>query len=170
MDWHDSCVYGYRIDKEVLPMRRQKGFTLIELLIVVAIIGIIAAIAIPNLLNAINRGRQKRTMADMRTISTAMGAYGTDNVFYPIVTDMALLGRYITPVYIKTFPLKDGWGTPYDLNSASDGSEYTLISYGKDREGEGSYPDVDTKTKNFDCDIVANSGSFIQYPEGTQTE
>ncbi|OYV98709.1 MAG: hypothetical protein B7Z68_00255, partial [Acidobacteria bacterium 21-70-11] len=48
-------------------MRKQKGFTLIELLIVVAIIGIIAAIAIPNLLNAINRGRQKRTMADMRS-------------------------------------------------------------------------------------------------------
>jgi len=149
-------------------MRRQKGFTLIELLIVVAIIGIIAAIAIPNLLNAINRGRQKRTMADMRTIATAMGAYGTDNVFYPIVTAMGNLGRYITPVYIKTFPLKDGWGTPYDLLSV--GSEYTLISYGKDRLPESSYPDNDTKTKNFDCDIVQNSGSFVQYPEGTQTE
>ena len=46
--------------------RKDKGFTLIELLIVVAIIGIIAAIAIPNLLNAIDRGKQKRTMADLR--------------------------------------------------------------------------------------------------------
>ncbi len=151
-------------------MRRQKGFTLIELLIVVAIIGIIAAIAIPNLLNAINRGRQKRTMSDMRTISTAMGAYGTDNVFYPRITAMGQLGAFVSPVYIKTFPLTDGWGTPYDLNVDSAGSEYTLISYGKDRKGEGAYPDHDTKTKNFDCDIVANSGSFIQYPEGTQTE
>jgi len=152
-------------------MRRQKGFTLIELLIVVAIIGIIAAIAIPNLLNAINRGRQKRTMADMRTISTAMGAYGTDNVFYPIdQSDFATMGAYLSPVYIKTFPVRDGWGTPYYVITDTAGSEYTLISYGKDRVSQANYPDTDTKTQDFDCDIVANSGSFIQYPEGTQVE
>ena len=61
----------------------KKGFTLIELLIVVAIIGIIAAIAIPNLLNAIQRGKQKRTMADMRAVGTAVEAYAVDNNFYP---------------------------------------------------------------------------------------
>ncbi len=64
-------------------MRKDRGFTLIELLIVVAIIGIIAAIAIPNLLNAIHRGRQKRSMADMRTIATAIGTYATDLNYYP---------------------------------------------------------------------------------------
>ena len=151
-------------------MRRQKGFTLIELLIVVAIIGIIAAIAIPNLLNAINRGRQKRTMSDMRTISTALGAYGTDNVYYPRgQTDIAGMKGYLTPVYIKTYPNRDGWGTPYGFGSNSAGSDYTLVSYGKDRVA-GIAPTDETKTKDFDCDIYAQSGSFIQYPEGTQVE
>ena len=40
-------------------------------------IGIIAAIAIPNLLNAIDRGKQKRTMADMKALAVALdGAPG----------------------------------------------------------------------------------------------
>ena len=63
--------------------RKQSGFTLIELLIVVAIIGIIAAIAIPNLLNAIDRGKQKRTMADIRSVGTAVESYAVDVNFYP---------------------------------------------------------------------------------------
>lgn len=151
-------------------MRRQKGFTLIELLIVVAIIGIIAAIAIPNLLNAIHRGRQKRTMADMRTIATAVGAYGTDNAFYPqSMTSISDLKPYIAPIYIKTFPDKDGWGGLYWFVTDAPGNNYTLVSYAKDRKA-GTMPDVDTKTQNFDCDIISGNGVFIQYPEGTQYE
>ena len=62
--------------------RDESGFSLIELLIVVAIVGIIATIAVPQLLDAIDRGRQRRTMADMRKVATANGTYRVDQGAY----------------------------------------------------------------------------------------
>ena len=102
-------------------MRKDKGFTLIELLIVVAIIGIIAAIAIPNLLNAIDRGKQKRTMADMRSIGTAVESYAVDNNFYPknlANAPAATISSHVSPIYIKTVPTTDGF-TPRPGRRAS---------------------------------------------------
>jgi type II secretion system protein G len=60
-----------------------KAFTLIELLIVVAIIAILAAIAVPNFLEAQTRAKVSRTMADMRSLTTALEAYRVDSNNYP---------------------------------------------------------------------------------------
>ena len=67
-----------------------------------AIIGIIAAIAIPNLLNAIDRGKQKRTMADIRSLGTAVETYSIDNNDYPTAATMAALEVVLEPTYIRT--------------------------------------------------------------------
>lgn len=73
----------------------KRGFTLIELLIVVAIIAILAAIAVPNFLEAQTRAKVSRCKADMRTLVTAIEAYGVDNNKYAPMAD-----RHFTDVSV----------------------------------------------------------------------
>ena len=143
--------------------KRQQGFSLIELLIVVAIIGIIAAIAIPNLLNAIDRGKQKRTMADMRSIGTAVESYAVDNNVYPIAATSAILSGLVAPIYIKTMPQADGWAHTFQVDSIA--TEYTIWSQGKD--GTGNTCTAAT-TATFNDEICFINGQFARYPAGTQ--
>ncbi len=145
----------------------KKGFTLIELLIVVAIIGIIAAIAIPNLLNAIQRGKQKRTMADMRAIGTAVEAYAVDNNFYPAAASpVSTITGVLEPKFIRNMPVRDAWTTEIDYGAVGNPpQDYTIHSYGKDQKSENV---VAGATTNFNNDIVFSAGTFVMFPEGSQ--
>ena len=152
--------------------RNRKGFTLVELLIVVAIIGIIAAIAIPNLLNAIQRGKQKRAMADVRSVATAAEAYAVDSNVYPGAgytafssTDSSALTPQLSPTYIKQVPDADAWGKPYLYGNTNNSQQYQVRSLGKDGASD---PGVSGKTTNFNDDIVFENGSFVVWPEGVQ--
>ena len=142
-------------------------------LVLVAIIGILAAIAIPNLLTATERSRQKRTAADLRSLATATEAYATDNNKYPPASSASELSSVISPLYIKTVPTLDGWGTPikYECWPAGECRSYAFASAGKDKVFErGSLQEytANTKTSNFDCDVVFANGEFVQFPEGVQ--
>jgi type II secretory pathway pseudopilin PulG len=139
--------------------------------------GIFAAIAIPNMLTAAQRAKQKRTMADLRTISTALESYATEKNAYPKVQSFDDLGPLLVPTYIKLIPARDGWGGPfrYACSKEEDGRcvGYILASGGKDRTFEhadlGAYVSSPPgPTTNFDCDIVYADGKFVEYPEGVQ--
>jgi len=146
--------------------RDARGFTLIELLVVVAVIGIIASVAIPSLINILHRGRQSRTMSDMRSVSEGLAMYHQDNRFFPVHENALLtdIDEALEP-YIGGTTRLDGWGDVLHF-SCEDGQSYTLISFGKNRAPDLPYSH--RTTNSFDSDIVMSNGSFIQWPEGPQ--
>ena len=114
------------------------------------------------------RERQKLTMAHMRTIATAIGAYAVDYNFYPKAAGLKELAEFLEPMYVRSMPLEDDWGTPFyfegDMNH---GQHYTLVSYGHNKKSDGVQ--VDRQTTSFDCDIAHMDGVFVQWPEGAQS-
>ena len=164
-------------------VRRERGFSLPELLMVVAIIAILAAIAIPNLLQALNKARQKRSMADIRSIATAWEARATDlgkynaagagylGISEPVTMDNLALS--LQPTYIKAMPTHDGWTRDFyayvDLpwgDATETSQRYVIASSGRDgvvNAGQAMGP-----FSSFDCDIIYANGTFMAYPQGMQ--
>ena len=148
--------------------RAERGFTLIELLIVVTIIGIIAAMAFPNLKAAMDRAKQKATMQNMRSIGNALELYSVDYNTYPRGLSDAgatTLQGMLSPNYLRTVPPADEWSGQWHVDTNSSGSQYTIVSYGRDGQ-----PGTNTggPTNNIDCDIVYTNSSFYQWPATQQ--
>lgn len=143
-------------------MRGNRGFNLLELIVVLAIMAMLVSIALPNLLEAMNRSRQSATIADMRTLASALERYAVEKSHYPIVDTVADLRPKIEPRFIKQVPTRDGWEQPLEIAVDSKGTSYTLRSPGKD----GTYRDKPPETNEspFIVDLVMIDGAWTQGP------
>ncbi|MDQ6802208.1 MAG: type II secretion system protein GspG [Acidobacteriota bacterium] len=148
--------------------------------LVVIGVGVMSVLIAP----AFNHGgsRQKRTMADMRTIATAWEARATDinrynaaAIAFPTTgVTIENLTTSLSPTYLKVVPMKDGWGNGWQFGAdrpwgaKEDAQVYVIISYGKDGESQRQW--AGGATTQFDCDIIYSNGAFLQYPEGVQQQ
>lgn len=137
--------------------------------------GIVAAIAIPNLLTAVQRSKQKRTMADIRSIATAWESFATDmNMYTPAGQQFSVpeheiqpgeLEEMLVPKFIQALPRLDGWGNAmrFRTDQASGARSYAILSAGKDGVFQQSYDPG--PQKSADADIVFSDGTFVSYPD-----
>jgi type II secretion system protein G len=171
---------------KIRSRNRQKGFTLIELLIVVAIIGIIAALLIPNFLDALQKAKQKRTVADMRNIGTAMFSWLTDQVGAAAAgasatevdlskysaSDSTTVASVLVPQYVQSIPEKDGWKKDFhywlETTNVLQPQVMAIGSGGRDASvPSGTYTVAGFDPTDYDQDIVWADGFFVRWPQKT---
>ena len=137
---------GPAIAAALLELRgRRRWLPALGAFLVVGIASLLVTLVIiPNTFGAIDRSRQKRAIADIRSIGQQLAS-----------------GERIPPI-------DDPWGHPYIAQQSSD--HYSVISWGECSEPD--FPDgtpyPNGPTESPDCDIVFSDGTFVRYPLGIQ--
>lgn len=134
---------------------------------------------------------QKRTVADLRNVGTAMFSWLTDQVGagaagqsqtsgesktisltqYPPISRKEL-EPILVPKYLQSLPEKDGWGHPYEfyLNTADVLAKQVMSIRSPGRDGRFSATDYTVgpfAPTDFDEDIVWSDGFFVRWPQRT---
>ena len=138
----------------------ERGFSMIDLLATMSIISILAMLVVPQLLMAYDRGRQRRSVGDMRNLSTALSTYQLDNggLFPTSAQGMDAL----QPDYYAGVP-DDGWGTSYLYNGINNGCAYLLMGMGSDALIGPDPPDP-WLGDSFEPDVWLSNGTFLRAP------
>ncbi len=129
-----------------MTLKSDRGFSLVEIMIVLVIIGIIASFMGNRLFGGLDKAKVKNARAMIQRLADALEMYNTDCNTYP-TSEQGLKALISEPSgeppceawgpvsYLKKIP-KDPWGRQYIYES--DGIEFNIISFGKDKRKGGS--------------------------------
>ncbi len=112
----------------------------------------------------------KLTMAEMRSLATAIEARATDTNEYPETMNMTALQPLISPVYIRNVPMRDAWGNEFKYIGSPDKLHYRIVSAGADGVFEPNslrmepVPSAPIETDRPEDDIIFSDGTFVQAP------
>lgn len=138
--------------------------------------GIAAAIVIPNFLEALDKAKQKRTVADIRSVGVGLEQYRAEHGGVPAVASYEELEALLTPLPLALGESTDAWDHPLRYECTAPGgptgcTSYRLASPGRDGEYElpslADYAPEPFATTAYDSDIVYADGEFVQYPDGS---
>jgi type II secretory pathway pseudopilin PulG len=120
-------------------------------------------VAGPTWFGTLESARERRTMADMRTIAEAFARYQGQHGRYPEAGSVAQVARILGAGEIPEY---DGWGNPFLLVSGED--SYTLVSHAKcgRPECDDIFSYEPGMTTDWEANIVLRDGRFIRCPEG----
>jgi general secretion pathway protein G len=131
--------------------RRGRGFTLLELLVVMVIIGLLVGYVAPKYFAQLGKSEVKAARAQIGALEKALDMYRLDTGHYPSTEEglNALMARpsnepkWTGPYLSKNVPL-DPWGTAYVYRKpGSNGTDFDLLSYGKDGKPGGMDEEAD---------------------------
>ena len=134
-------------------LRNQRGFSLVEIMIVLVIVGTILGMIAKSVFGAKDNANAKQARIMIGQISQQLELYQQDCQNYPssdegleaLVKKPSSCEQWGPSPYSKDLP-RDPWGQPFQYES--DGVDFEVISYGKDRRpgGEGVNQDYSSKT------------------------
>lgn len=128
-----------------------RGFTLLELLVVILIIGLLVGIVAPRLMGQVSKSEVTAARAQLDALDKALNAFRLDTGHFPTASQ-GLKALNVAPgdeprwrgPYLQSDVPPDPWGSPYQYRiPGSQGRDFDLFSFGRDRATGGSGDDAD---------------------------